>query len=145
MTLSCNRISSTTKRCELFAKAQPPHTHRAPRNSGARSSQSPRNSCCVLQNIPAVLWSCAGCLLFLPPSPSRTRSTATAIFRNPLVAAERFPPAGTSRRSPRRRAGISSACCEGFANQVISTALHHTGVYIRLCGSLHTNRHLNCI
>jgi len=29
-------------------------------------------------------------------------------------------------------AGNSSAPCEGFANQVISAALHHTGVYIRL-------------
>lgn len=68
-----------------------PHTH-----SGTQSSQSPRNPRCILQNIPAVLWSCAGCLLFLLPSPPCTQSTASAIFRNPLVAAGRFSPAGTS-------------------------------------------------
>lgn len=78
---------------------------------------------------PSCSMSCAGCLFLLLPSPSCTQSTATAILRNPLVAAERFPPAGT--RSPRRGAGISSARCEGFANQVISSALHHLAVYIR--------------
>lgn len=131
MMLSRNRISSTTKRCKPFAGAQPPHAHRA-QGIQATSFKTSQlfHELCRLFALPASL-------TFMHTEHCHCH------FRNPLVAAGRFPPAGT--RSPRRGAGISLPRCKGFANQVTSSALHHSCVYIRLCGSLQTNRHLNCI
>lgn len=96
--------------------------------------------------------SCAGCLLFLLLLPWHTWSTVVAIFRNPvlaLVAVGRFPSAGTSHRSPRRGALVQ----QGSPQLVLRALLIRSSplpyiilVYILgLCGSLHTNRHLNCV
>lgn len=64
-------------------------------------------------------------------------------FQKPSGSCGKVSSSWDQRRSPRRGAGISSAPCEGFANQVISSALHHAGG--SMCGSLPANRHLNCM
>lgn len=133
---TCNRISSTTKRCEPFAEAQTPHTHRAHKAQGIHSASF---------KISQLFYKLCRLFAFPPSLTFVHMEHCHCRFQKPSGSCGKVSSSWTSHRFPRRGAGISSAPCEGFANQVISCALHHTGVYIRLCGSLHMNRHLSCI
>lgn len=82
---------------------------------------------------------------------THTQSTLVAICRNPLlalVAVGRFPSAGTSHRSPRRGALVQQGSPQLIARALLirsSPLPYIILVYILgLCGSLHTNRCLNC-
>lgn len=148
--LSSNRLNSPTKQSEPFAPR-----HAVLYNSCKRSSQSPSNSSCILCHTPAILQSCSGCLLFLLPSPSHIDThieQRRCHFQKPSassVAVGRFPSTGTSCRSPGRGVLVQ----QGSPRLVVRALLIRFSplpyiilVYISgLCGSLHTNRHFNCI
>lgn len=121
MTLSCHRIGSRTKQCELFDGAQPPHTHGAHKAWGIHAASFKTSQLfyelCRLFALPASL-------TFMHTKHSQCH------FQKPSGSCGKVSSSWDQPQVSREGSKDLLSSLEGFANQVISSALHHTGVCV---------------